>query len=252
MDELKTCPFCGSKRFLAHQVCYHDVIVNPDNIFEEDAGVYESDTPYGPYTCKICGAEFEELSADPKALNAPPSEKMREQLKEIAATRFSYAGRYLPVRAVSQFSDKDWRKVMGKIIFPEAGPAYNGQYMDLAKRLLSFAGASVCIPDLEEDLDAIMQRGQLWLGNRSQLMKGEGSRCHSNVSELFRNNRDEHEVAIATGYALSDDGIWRQHSWLLWRKLRSVSLVETTEPRLLYYGFVMTHWEGDQFMRDNL
>lgn len=57
----KACPSCGCRKFYAHQVAYHDVIVNGNGIFEEDAGVYESDEPYGPYSCANCGREFEEL-----------------------------------------------------------------------------------------------------------------------------------------------------------------------------------------------
>ena len=42
------------------------------------------------------------------------------------------------------------------------------------------------------------------------------------------------------GYALSGDGLWREHSWLLADK----AVVETTESRLLYHGFVRTDDEA--------
>lgn len=52
---------CGNDRFFAHQVCYHDVIVDDNNLFEEDDGIYYCMTPYGPYTCTECGREYDEL-----------------------------------------------------------------------------------------------------------------------------------------------------------------------------------------------
>ena len=61
---------CGSKRFYAHQVSYHDVIVTADNEFDSDSGIYESGYPYGPYVCKECGAECAEL--DDLLKTAPP------------------------------------------------------------------------------------------------------------------------------------------------------------------------------------
>jgi len=62
------CKKCGGDRFSAHQACYLDVIVDDENNFLEndapsaDAAIYESSKPYGPYTCKKCGTEVDELS----------------------------------------------------------------------------------------------------------------------------------------------------------------------------------------------
>lgn len=55
------CKICGGEKFFAHQQAYHDILVDGDNQFLEDKGVYESEHPYGPYTCDYCGAEYEEL-----------------------------------------------------------------------------------------------------------------------------------------------------------------------------------------------
>jgi hypothetical protein len=41
-------------------------------------------------------------------------------------------------------------------------------------------------------------------------------------------------VRLSTGFALSDDGMWRPHSWL---RASSGTLIETTEQRVAYYGF---------------
>lgn len=53
---------CGNSMFYANQLCYHDVIVNSDNIFERNIEISEAESPYGTYCCTKCGAEYENLS----------------------------------------------------------------------------------------------------------------------------------------------------------------------------------------------
>jgi hypothetical protein len=59
---------------------------------------------------------------------------------------------------------------------------------------------------------------------------GEQSECHANVAALWRGGD---MVAVGTGYGLSADSLWREHSWA-WDE--SDRLVETTEPRECYFG----------------
>ena len=56
------CKNCGSDRFLAHQVCHHDVLVDGNNNFIEDKGIYYAAVPFEPYTCEQCGAEYDSLT----------------------------------------------------------------------------------------------------------------------------------------------------------------------------------------------
>lgn len=136
---------------------------------------------------------------------------------------------------------------------PGAENAGAGLYR-LADRLLTFGGSSVCLPKEEEDLEGIMTYGQLWYGKTVKMKKGRPSRCHSNSAELYEANRDaltDSRLIICTGYALSGDGMWRQHSWLAWIRARSVTLVETTVPRIAYFGFCMTGEQCDEFVYDN-
>lgn len=53
---------CGGTEFTASQKCYHDIRVNGDNTFIKEIEISQADSPYGPYTCTQCGAEYDELS----------------------------------------------------------------------------------------------------------------------------------------------------------------------------------------------
>lgn len=52
---------CGNAKFYANQVCYHDVVVNSENIFDRNIEISEAENPYGTYCCTNCGAEYEDL-----------------------------------------------------------------------------------------------------------------------------------------------------------------------------------------------
>jgi hypothetical protein len=53
---------------------------------------------------------------------------------------------------------------------------------------------------------------------------------------------------IATGWALSTDGIWRQHTWLL----KKTGIFETTSYRLLYYGYALDEIAANNFWLENI
>lgn len=65
---MKRCKICGCTEFSAHQRIYTDIIVDGDNHFikndsqNNSIAIYESENPYGPYTCKTCGMEYDELN----------------------------------------------------------------------------------------------------------------------------------------------------------------------------------------------
>lgn len=123
----------------------------------------------------------------------------------------------------------------------------NSELLTLHKKLLSFGGAYTVLPIAEIDLYRILERGQLWLGDNSKMVRGQPSQCHRNSGNLWAANK-MHTI-ICTGYALSEDGMWRQHSWL-W-DFTSQQIVETTEPRIAYFGFAMTHDEAEKFSASN-
>lgn len=132
------------------------------------------------------------------------------------------------------------------------------QQMELRDKLLSFGGSEVCILDIEEDCDDILEHGQLWYGDHVIKKKGTPSQCHYNSACLYEVNQSRNvldtyrqRITICTGYALSEDGLWRQHSWCVLRTSRTVKVVETTEKRALYFGFAMTTDRAEKFCYDN-
>lgn len=114
----------------------------------------------------------------------------------------------------------------------------------LREVLLKIGGSEVHIPDDDPDLENVLARGQAWRGAVASPAPGLPDRCHQNAIWLWEDNRDD--MRIATGYALSDDGGWRSHSWCV--DVGGTRVFETTEPRADYYGFIMTEEECEDFL----
>jgi hypothetical protein len=136
----------------------------------------------------------------------------------------------------------------------DSRPPYKGSPPYMAARrllvdgLLSFGGERVLVRDYEEDLAKIVKRGYLRPGDPHRFAEGDTSRCHGNTACMW----DAAEAwgggfKIVTGYALSPDGLWRQHTW----GLENGVPVETTVPRTAYFGFELTDDESRQFYEDN-
>jgi len=114
------------------------------------------------------------------------------------------------------------------------------EFVKLEQKLLSIAGDMV-VPRREPDQDKILSRGRQWIGHNIKIIKGQTRNCHGNVAKSWR--RNQRRYRIATGWALSEDGLWRQHSWLV----EGRTLIETTTPREKYFGFELTPREAQQF-----
>ena len=122
---------------------------------------------------------------------------------------------------------------------PEKGGLYH--------RLLAVGGDHVVLWVQEPDLYAILDRGEIQSGDRALLVDGQPSQCHSNSAALWLS--DPERFRLRTGWALSKDGLWRQHSWV--DDVDNGHVVETTELRELYYGFRMTDAEAREFAIEN-
>jgi hypothetical protein len=116
----------------------------------------------------------------------------------------------------------------------------------LRSKLLSFGGEEM-VPSFEDDLKKLLNRGIPLINPVIKLIRGRPISCHSNSAEYWEAHPMKTE--LMTGWALSMDGLWRQHSWV--RIIKSGKVVETTTPRLIYFGFVMTQEEAEDFAFDN-
>lgn len=109
--------------------------------------------------------------------------------------------------------------------------SYRPEWERLAERLLSIGGNKVVVPMWhDQHVELLADHGRNFDAQRIVLDKGERSGCHRNVSRLFLDGG----CHIATGYGLSDDGYWRQHSWAI--DAEDGHVIETTEVRTAYFG----------------
>jgi hypothetical protein len=103
----------------------------------------------------------------------------------------------------------------------------------------------VAPPKPDQDVPMLLEQGFLTSGPiKLKVMKS--SSCHQNVAFLWT-KRKFGIVGIATGYALSDDGLWRQHSWGILRD----GVLETTQARQKYFGIVLQGERADFFVANN-
>jgi hypothetical protein len=97
----------------------------------------------------------------------------------------------------------------------------------------------------DQDVSSLLELGFVTSGPITlKVMKF--SSCHQNVATIWTKRRFG-VVGIATGYALSEDGLWRQHSWGILRE----GVLETTEARVKYFGIVLQGEKADFFAFSN-
>jgi hypothetical protein len=113
----------------------------------------------------------------------------------------------------------------------------------LRKKILSHGGDEVVLDPRgpEPHLNELLGRGVLQDGHGAKQVKGEPCHCHGNSALVW--SRKKEKRTICTGYALSDDGLWRCHSWVL----EAGRILETTTGREAYFGFSLTIMEAVMF-----
>jgi len=117
----------------------------------------------------------------------------------------------------------------------------------LRSYLLCFGGRELVYPlTPDRDLAELMNRGE-WMTGAVVLKRMARSACHRNVAKLWLAKPGKLS-AIGTGYALSDDGLWRQHSWGLRADGR---IVETTIARQKYFGLMLRDRDAEVFAACN-
>jgi hypothetical protein len=145
------------------------------------------------------------------------------------------------VRKMRAIEDKKWSTDLKKQT--DEYLQINPEYKPLVDKLLNIGGDFVIIWRYEPDLDKLISRGKLFK-NKIILKQMDFSHCHENAAKLWFKNKN---LKIVTGWALSDDGLWRQHSWIL----KNNTIIETTEIREKYFGVILTEEEDEHFYVSN-
>lgn len=112
--------------------------------------------------------------------------------------------------------------------------------------LLKLGGSFIVAPsEPDADIPALIESGFVMNGVvTTKCLKA--SMCHQNVAGVWRARRFG-ILGVATGYALSEDGLWRQHSWGLLRD----GVLETTRSRARYFGILLQGEKADEFAHRN-
>ena len=125
--------------------------------------------------------------------------------------------------------DKEWYERLKERGLTDDSVFMDGRYEELKKALLSGAGEAVILMGEIPDYEKLLKYGYFTRAGAN--VAGIPSHCHENA-EAFANKRKNYEVM--TGYALSEDGVWRYHSWN--RNKETGVVIETTSPRVMYFG----------------
>lgn len=144
--------------------------------------------------------------------------------------------------------DQEWRNLLNAKGFTKNYPFKNKRLEPIKQKLLRMGGWAVCLPDSLGDLDEYFNRG-LKLGGKSTLKAGRPSNCHANSVELWIDSKEK--IKICTGFALSEDGVWRVHTWGVQKASDKIKIFETTERRVLYYGYTLSRVESIMFTQMN-
>jgi hypothetical protein len=174
-------------------------------------------------------------------------EEMINQLKEIETNQS-----LMEIKQIPQDTQEEIERLK-KCFDSEEKQQHFETNKPLNEILLSFGGERTCLHSEEIDLEDILDRGQLWLGDHSKSVRGYNCQCHFNSANLWDKHKDNpnKNVKVATGYALSEDGLWRQHTWCVLVKPRKNQILESTTERLAYFGFVLTDEESKIFLQKN-
>ena len=124
------------------------------------------------------------------------------------------------------------------------------KYIRLESTLLAISGKRmVWMP--EPHLDELLSRGKVFPKHfRFLSTRGPANECHQPTARKYERMPEYYQ--IATGYALSKDGLWRQHSWICCRNpSRGAPYEPTPIKRECYYGFLLSDEEATEFVQSN-
>jgi hypothetical protein len=119
------------------------------------------------------------------------------------------------------------------------------EILELKKLLLALGGHEVVAPVVPDSTIPFMIANGIVFPSRVVLRKMQDSDCHINAARLWSEKRYG-IIAVGSGFALSEDGLWRPHSWGLDDR---GYVIETTVKRTKYFGIVMGGLTADMFVK---
>jgi len=129
---------------------------------------------------------------------------------------------------------------------------YDFKWTQLKKILLNIGGTKV-IKRYEEDIDLLLEKGEIINFADIDIVKMDPSQCHRNSAtyyEYYIDNNGDAEPFICTGWALLE-GDWIQHSWIL-LDYGEYELIETTKLRDEYFGIILDKHQTLDFLENNI
>jgi hypothetical protein len=124
-------------------------------------------------------------------------------------------------------------------------PGYADAWQEMTGMILASGGTAV-VPPMAPDamVHLLIKHGAIRVPSRVKFQRGERGGCHVNSARIFLGLKWKQAKAdgIGTGYALSPDGLWREHSWAMAGDV----IIETTVLREKYWGVILR----DEVARD--
>lgn len=124
----------------------------------------------------------------------------------------------------------------------DAHPGYARAFRALEAAMCRHGGhAAVVAPWAYLHLEEQLTRSALRQGT-VEYWDGAPSECHANAARRWV--RSSGADAIVTGFALSTDGLWREHSWNETGAEDARVILESTCARVAYFGMVCDDGEA--------
>ena len=115
----------------------------------------------------------------------------------------------------------------------------------LRRKLLRIAGADVDFID-DPYLPVVADAGALFADTGIRIMRGRPNECHRNAAIFWLKGRC---AAIAIGYYLGPDDIWRQHSWGV---MSDGTILDTHSGGRRYFGVRLESIEAMMFAENHV
>ena len=133
-----------------------------------------------------------------------------------------------------------------EIIGSELEKPVHESVKELCSHLIKLGGNMVVVEFHESPVfcKALVKFGEIIASAKLEISNGEERECHTNSAMLWSQNRED--SFLVTGFALSEDGVWRRHSWV---KTNDDTLIETTIKREKYFGMILEEAGAEAFLQ---